>query len=111
MDFYVCRTFYDYFGGEKRESTKHVNLLAGWEAFKKGRAHDFDYGDAFQRTTYTIRHDYTAQNKPQRPHARSLYAWKKMCEEKAEQDFRNSHMGFSKMEYDFLLSLTEDIII
>lgn len=103
----VKRDYYNYFGGQKIEYKKYENLLEGWIAYKKEKASDFNYGDAFKNTTCFVYCDCTVRLKPQRYHARSRYAWEKMCEEKSEQDFRDSHMGFSEVEYDFLLSLTE----
>lgn len=109
MTFTIKTNFYDYFGGQKVTYKSFENLLEGWNTFKKELATDFRYDDAFQETTYFVTHNYTVVDKPQRPHARSLYAWEKMCKERKEKEYRDAHNGFNEMEVEFLTSLFVDI--
>ena len=97
----VSVKFYDYFGGEKITTTKYNNLLEGWNAFKNSRAKDFRYDDAFQHTSVYIRHDFSIQTAPQRPHAHTKYEWEKICDER----FEALHNGFNKAEFEFLTNL------
>ena len=109
MTFVIKTNFYDYFGGQKVTYKSFENLLEGWNTFKKELATDFRYDDAFQETTYYVTHNYAVMNKPQRPHARSLWAWERMCEERKKKEYKDTHNGFSEEEVEFLTSLFVDI--
>lgn len=76
MKYIVDRHYYDYFGGADKHEYKHFhNLSEAWEFYKNTRANDFDYGDAFQFTTFRAYRDDSVTLKPQRPHARSYEEW------------------------------------
>lgn len=110
MTFVTKEKFYSYFAKKEiTTTTSYENLLEGWNAYKKGKETDFDYGDAWQETTYYIIHDYAVENKPQRPHARSLREWERVCEKRREQEYKDAHCGLSEIEVEFLTSLFADI--
>lgn len=104
MTFTIKTDYYNYFGGHKPEYKSFTNLLEGWAEYKRLKATDFDYDDAWKETTYFITHNYTVENKPQRPHARTKSEWEAMCNQKYEDE----HLGFSKEVIEFLMSLYDD---
>ena len=88
----TIRQSYDYFSGQKEDHLTASNLLDSWKLYKKTASRDFDYGDAWQATCFTIKHTYEAVLKPQRPHARSKEAWEAI---KASNDaFKDCYLPF-----------------
>ena len=93
MKYAVDRHFYSYFGGaSKHEYKLYTNLLEAWDVYKRTKAYDFDYDDAWQYTYFHVIHDDSVALKPQRPHARSAWEWElikstieAVCEE-ADED-------------------------
>lgn len=78
MQYTIDRHFYSYFGGaSKHEYTHFDTLLDAWNAYKSVKANDFDYGDAWQDTTFRVSHDHSIYTH-QRRHARSKEAWKRL---------------------------------
>ena len=85
MRYTVDRHYYDYFGGADKHEYKHfTNLLDAWCAYKHERANDFNYGDAWQFTSFRFVHDDSVALKPQRPHARSAQEWRRMVWDKED---------------------------
>jgi hypothetical protein len=79
MEYQVDRHHYDYFGGASKHDCKNYNTLQeGWAAYKRERANDFTYDDAWQHTTFRVIHTDKVVLKPQRPHARTEYEWIKL---------------------------------
>ena len=85
MRYTVDRHYYSYFGGADKHEYKHfTNLLDAWCAYKHERANDFNYGDAWQFTSFRFVHDDSVALKPQRPHARSAQEWRQMVWDKED---------------------------
>ena len=85
MRYTVDRHYYSYFGGaSKHEYKSFTNLQEAWSAYKHEKANDFDYGDAWQSTTFRVVHDDTVVLKPQRPHAHSAQEWRRIVWDKED---------------------------
>lgn len=85
MKYVVDRDFYSYFGGANKHEYKcFTNLMEAWNEFKKTRKNDFDYGDAYQYTTFRFYRNDSVALKPQRPHARSAEEWRRIVWEKED---------------------------
>lgn len=98
MRYTVDRHYYSYFGGaSKHEYKDFTNLQEAWSAYKHERANDFDYGDAWQSTTFRIYRDDRVALKPQRPHARSAEEWRRMVWDK-EDAVKRERMAITGMD-------------
>ena len=76
MKYTIDHQFYSCFGhGVKREYKHFTNLSEAWNEYKRMRSYDFNYGDAWQFTTFRAYRDDSVVLKPQRPHARSYEEW------------------------------------
>lgn len=95
----ITREFYDYFGGQKFERETYTNLLEAWSVYKHTKAKDFNYGDSYQYTSFSVVHDDSVPLTPQRPHARSAWEWELV------------HDSMKKVYADTFDALDEDIII
>ena len=79
MEIIIDCIFYSYFGGMSKHKRKtYRNLLEGWNIYKRTQANDFEYEDAWQRTTFRVVREDRERRKPQRPHARTKQEWVKL---------------------------------
>jgi hypothetical protein len=102
MRYTVDRHYYSYFGGaDKHEYKSFTNLQEAWHAYKCEKANDFNYGDAWQFTSFRVIHDYSATLKPQRPHSRSAQEWRRMVWDK-EEALQRERMTVSGIEVLFM---------
>lgn len=88
--------FYDYFSGQIFERETYTSLLEAWSVYKRTKAQDFDYGDSYQHTSFSIVHDASVPLAPQRPHARSAWEWdiiKSAIKNICEDDFDDLNDG------------------
>lgn len=98
MRYTVDRHYYSYFGGaDKHEYKSFTNLQEAWSAYKHEKANDFNYGDAWQFTSFRVMHDDTIVLKPQRPHTRSAQEWRRMVWDK-EDALQRERMAVSGIE-------------
>lgn len=109
MKITVDRHYYSYFGGaSKHEYKEFTNLLEAWSAYKHERANDFDYGDAWQSTTFRIYRDDTVALKTQRPHARSAEEWRRIVWDRQDAIQRES-LALTGMDVLFMDPDVRDI--
>jgi hypothetical protein len=102
MRYTVDRHYYSYFGGaSKHEYKDFTNLLEAWHEYKRERANDFDYGDAWQSTTFRVVHDNAVALKPQRAHARSAAEWRRMVWDK-EDALQRERLAVNGMDVLFM---------
>lgn len=102
MRYIVDRHYYSYFGGaSKHEYKEFTNLQEAWSAYKLERSKDFDYGDAWQSTTFRRFHDDSVILKPQRPHARSAEEWRRIVWDK-EDALQREQMAITGMDVLFM---------
>lgn len=79
MRYTVDRHYYSYFGGaDKHEYKYFTNLAEAWYTYKCEKANDFNFGDAWQFTSFRVIHDDSVILKTQRPHAHSAQEWRRI---------------------------------
>lgn len=90
---------YNYFGGHNVKFVE-LPLMEAWEYYKTRKSDDFDYEDAWQKTTIHRVPQKFSRYEVQRPHTRSLSAWQKMN--------KQTSMKLSEEEKAYLLSFFDD---
>lgn len=102
MKIIIDRDFYSYFAGSNQHDYYHfTNLLEAWNEYKRIRATDFHYSDAYQHTTIRIYRNDSVATKPQRPHARSAEAWRRIVWER-EDALQRARLAVTGMDVLFM---------